>query len=47
MADQVLLTNKTKTGEEETRAFLNISSSGEDIEGRTSVNCVEQGECVT
>jgi hypothetical protein len=47
MADEVLLTNKTKTGDEETRAFLNISSSGEDFDGRTSVSCVEQGEYVT
>jgi hypothetical protein len=47
MGDQVLLTNKTKTGEEETRAFLNFSSSGDDIDGRTSVNSVEQGEYVT
>jgi hypothetical protein len=47
MGDQVLLTNKTKTSEEETRAFLNFSSSGDDIDGRTSVNSVEQGEYVT
>jgi hypothetical protein len=44
MGDQVLLTNKTKTGEEETRAFLNFSSTGDDADGRTSVNSVEQGE---
>jgi hypothetical protein len=44
MGDHVLLTNKTKTGEEETRAFLNFSSSGDDTDRRTSVNSVEQGE---
>jgi hypothetical protein len=44
MGDHVLLTNKTKTGEEETRAFLNFSSSGDDTNGRTSVNSMEQGE---
>lgn len=44
MGDHVLLTNKTKTGEEETRAFLNFASPGDDADGRTSVNSVEQGE---
>jgi len=44
MGDQVLLTNKTKPGEEETRAFLTFSSTGDDTDSRSSVNSVEQGE---
>lgn len=45
MGDQVLLTNKTKSGEEETRAFLTFSSSRDDIDSRSSVNSAEQGKC--
>jgi hypothetical protein len=41
--EQALLTNKTKSGEEG-RAFLQFSSSGDEVDGRTSVNCVEHGK---
>lgn len=44
MGDQVLLTNKAKCSEDETRGFLSFSSSRDNAESKSLVNSVEQGK---
>ena len=43
LGDHMLLTNKSKAGEEEARAFLTFCSSGDGSGGRSSVQSLEQG----
>jgi len=43
IGDHMLLTNKSKAGDEEARAFLTFCSSGADSDRRSSVHSVEQG----
>lgn len=44
IGDHILLTNKSKAGEEEARAFLNFCSSGDGSDRRSSVHSLEQGK---
>ena len=44
IGDHMLLTNKSKAGDEEARAFLTFCSSGAGSDRRSSVHSVEQGK---
>ena len=47
IGDHMLLTNKSKAGEEDARAFLTFCSSGDDSDRRSSVHYLEQGKSST
>ncbi|GFG39252.1 hypothetical protein Cfor_00728, partial [Coptotermes formosanus] len=42
IGDHILLTNKSKAGEEEEKAFLTFRSSGDDSDRRSSLHTLEQ-----
>lgn len=44
IGDHMLLTNKSKAGEEQGRAILNFCSSGDGSDRRSSVSSLEQGK---
>lgn len=47
IGDHILLTNKSKAGEEEEKAFLTFRSSGDDSDRRSSLHTLEQGKFST